>query len=311
MDRVVKLSRCRFAGLPYSQLLGGSFLAASFWWVYRELEIVIGASKITGSISWEQDGNAVLTWRLASFAIAVLLAHVALGILAWGLASDSMLRKIGSSREIWDSLWGHGTSVMSAHQFNVLPAMRAFGRAQLPGDPAVHAWPVALEDVRLTLQEFATGRAPKDVDGFSLLPFPAGDEDTAGLESRVRYTETCFNTLKLLEGKISPEGLVDESTIYYQMVPDTGWVQLRPERLHEVMPKKQRAALSRDSLLAAIPSWTDATVTYHFSSRRSPLPGRLAGPPDRASDVEATRLWDALHARFPGELPVESDLPRM
>ena len=32
----------------------------------------------------------------------------------------------GRSREIWDSLWGHGTSVMSPHQYQVVLAMRAY-----------------------------------------------------------------------------------------------------------------------------------------------------------------------------------------
>jgi hypothetical protein len=77
------------------------------------------------------------------------------------------------------------------------------------------------------------------------------------------------------------------------------------------MARKQRAALSRDSLLAAIPSWSDGTVSYLFTDRRSPLPRRLEGRPDAATEPEAARLWDALHARFPGELPANSDLPRM
>ncbi len=52
---------------------------------------------------------------------------------ALGAEEDSMLRTTGTSREIWDSLWGHGTSVMSPNQYQVLLAMRAFGRARLPG----------------------------------------------------------------------------------------------------------------------------------------------------------------------------------
>ncbi len=54
---------------------------------------------------------------------------------ALGWETDSMLRKVGSGDEIWNSLWGHGTSVMSPHQYNVLLAMRAYGRARLSGSP--------------------------------------------------------------------------------------------------------------------------------------------------------------------------------
>jgi len=95
------------------------------------------------------------------------------------------------------------------------------------------------------------------------------------------------------------------------MVPDAGWAQLRLERLHENMAKKQRAALSRDSLLAAISIWTDDTVTYLFMNCQSSLPRRLSGRPGPASDPEAARLWDALQARSPGELPPDPELPRM
>jgi hypothetical protein len=230
---------------------------------------------------------------------------------ALGFQSDSMLRKTGTDREIWNSIWGHGTSVMSPHQYGVLLAMRAFGRARLPVGPAANDWPVSLADVRPTLEEFVTGAAPRNVDGISLLPFLAGTGPMAALESRLRFTETDFSTRKLMTGKINPSGLVREGAAYYEMVPETGWVQLRPSRLHEIMLKKQRAVLSRSSLLAAIPSWTDDSVSFLFTDRRSPLPRPLKGRPDPATDPEAARLWDALHARFMGELPVDSELPQM
>lgn len=228
---------------------------------------------------------------------------------ALGGPTDSMLRKTGTGPEIWNSMWGHGTSVMSPHQYSVLLAMRGFGRARLPGTPGVHAWPVSLEDVRPTLQEFATGSAPANVDGISLLPFLRDPDSVSALLTRVRYTETDFNTPMVLAGKYNESGLIHEGAAYYEIVPETGWVQLRPNRLPELMAKKQRAALSRDSLLAAIPSWTDDTVTYLFTDRHSPLPRRLEGRPDPVTDPETARLWDALHARFPGELPGISHVP--
>lgn len=230
---------------------------------------------------------------------------------ALGFPSDTMLRETGTDREIWNSIWGHGTSVMSPHQYSVLLAMRACGRATLPGAAAAHTWPVSLEDVRPTLEDYVTGIAPTNVDGVSLLPFLAASESTATLDTRVRFTETDFNTPMMLEGKISRSGLLHEGARYYELVPDSGWVQLRPNRLPEIMSKKQRAAISRSSLLAAIPSWTDGSVTYLFTSRQSPFPRRLSGRPDPQEDPEAARLWDALQARFPGELPPDPALPQM
>jgi hypothetical protein len=185
----------------------------------------------------------------------------------------------------------------------VLFAMRAFGRAELPGAPGPRNWPVALEDVRPTLEELATGAVPQDLDGLSLVPLLDGRAPASTIATRIRFTETCFNTVKLMEGKFTESGLVSEAGIYYEVVPATGWVQLKPDRLPEIMAKKQRAAMSSTALLAAIPSWTDDSVAYLFTSRRHPLPRRLQGPPDPATDPEAARLWEALQQRFPGELP--------
>jgi len=228
---------------------------------------------------------------------------------ALGFPSDTMLRKTGSADEIWNSIWGHGTSVMSPHQYSVLLAMRAFGQAALPGAGGAYAWPVSLEDLRPTLEEIATGRAPGDVDGISLVPYLAGTLPASALEQRLRYTETCFNTPMMLAGRIEASGLVSEAIEFYELVPETGWVQLRQNRLPELMAKKQRAVLSRDSLLAAVPSWKDDSVSYLYSSRRSPLPRRLDGRPDPSRDPEAARLWDALQARFAGELAPPAGLP--
>jgi hypothetical protein len=228
---------------------------------------------------------------------------------ALGGPSDSMLRKTGTHMEIWDSLWGHGTSVVSPHQYAVFLAMRGFGREQLPGRPAVHDWPISLEDVRPTLQEIATGSAPADVDGISLVPFLRNSDAAAAIAMRVRFTETDFNTPLVLAGNYNASGLIHEGAAYYEIVPETGWVQLRRNRLPELMSQKQRAAISQESLLAAIPSRTDDTVTYLFTDRHTPLPRRLEGRPDPVADPEAARLWDALHARFPGELEPVSQVP--
>lgn len=236
---------------------------------------------------------------LANAIVVVLSDHGE----ALGGPTDSMMRKTGTGDEIWNSLWGHGTSVVSPHQYGVLLAMRAFGRARLPGSHGAHDWPVSLEDVRPTLQEFVTGAAPRDVDGISLLPFLRDPGSVSALAGRVRYTETDFNTPMVMAGKYKETGLVHEAAAYYEIVPETGWVQLRPYRLPELLAKKQRAALTSNSLLAAIPSWTDDSVQYLFTDRHSPVPRKLQRRPDPAAEPEAARLWDALHARFPGELP--------
>jgi hypothetical protein len=125
---------------------------------------------------------------------------------ALGWPTDTMLRKTGSNDEIWNSIWGHGTSVLSPHQYSVLLAMRAFGNASLPGTAGLHSWPVSLEDVRPTLEDLVTGVAPTNVDGISLLPFLASHKSPTMLEPRIRYTETCFNTPSVMAGKFNASG---------------------------------------------------------------------------------------------------------
>lgn len=225
---------------------------------------------------------------------------------ALGADDDSIIRRTGSSMEVWDSLWGHGTSVLSPHQYTVLLAMRAFGDARLPGGIADYDWPVSLEDLRPTLQSLATGRDAAGVDGMSLLPYLADPSRADDLDARIRFTETDFNTPSILAGNYEASGIVDEASMYYELDPASGWVQFREPWLPELFSRKQRAAFSKDSLLAYVPNLRKGGWSYLFTSRTDPHPRALGGPPDPIREPEAARLWEALHARFPGELPANA-----
>ncbi len=246
--------------------------------------------------------------RLLDNAIVVLLSDHGEAL---GADGDSMLRSTGTSREIWDSLWGHGTSVMSPNQYHVLLAMRAFGNARLPGPELDYEWPVSLEDLRPTIEDYATGKAPVDVDGISLLPYLAEPARGGALASRVRFTETDFNTPDTLAGRYEESGIIDEAAVYYELDRESGWVEFRESRLPELLARKQRAALSSRALLAAIPGPPGQAPRYLLVDRENPGPKALNGPPDATRDPEARRLWDALMARFPGELGPAPDVPRM
>lgn len=228
---------------------------------------------------------------------------------ALGGEDDSMLRNTGTSREIWDSLWGHGTSVLSPHQYQVLLAIRAFGHARLPGPEQNYDWPVTLEDLRPTIEELATGHASAGVDGVSLVPFMAKPERARTLATRVRFTETDFNTPRTLAGRYEVSGIVDEAAVFYEIDPDSGWVQFRPNRLPDLISAKQRAAYSRDSLLAAIPGTAGAAPRFLFTARQDPHPQALEGPPGDWAIPEARRLLQAMQQRFPDELPPNVEVP--
>jgi hypothetical protein len=189
--------------------------------------------------------------------------------------------------------------------------MRPFGDARLPGKPARHDWPVSLEDIRPTLEALATGSPPRGVDGISLLPYLAEPARGPELAARIRFTETDFNTPSTLAGRYEASGIVDEASIYYQLDAASGWVQFRPERLPALMARKQRAAISTGALLAAIPGPPGEPLRYLFVPAGDPRPRALEGPADAQADPEDRRLWEALQARFPGELGPASGLPQM
>lgn len=230
---------------------------------------------------------------------------------ALGGPTDSLLRGTANSRDLWNSLWGHGTSVMSPHQYRVLFAMRPFGNARVPGQPARHDWPVSLEDIRPTLEELATGSAPGGVDGISLVPYLAEPARGQELTARIRFTETDFNTPSTLAGRYEASGIVDEASVYYELDSASGWVQFRPERLPALMAQKQRAAISAGALLAALPGPPGGPPRFLFLPTGEPRPRALEGLVDAEADPDARRLWEALQARFPGELERASGLPQM
>ena len=102
---------------------------------------------------------------------------------------------------------------------------------------------------------------------------------------------------------------MDEAAVYYELDPASGWMQLRPSRLPELIASKQRAAISTGALVAAVPGSPGKGVRYVSSERRDPHPRTLEGALDGPSDAEARRLRDALLARYPGELPPSGQLP--
>ena len=127
---------------------------------------------------------------------------------------------------------------MSPNQYQVLLAMRAYGRAELPGAERNYDWPVSLEDLRPTLEEIATGLARPELDGISLLPYLADPARAEALSTRVRFTETDFNTPNTLAGNTDASGVIDQAAEYYELDHDSGWIQLRQDRLPELMAQQ-------------------------------------------------------------------------
>jgi hypothetical protein len=193
---------------------------------------------------------------------------------------------------------GHGTSVLSPQQYQIVLAWRAFGttpfgalRAQTVDAPA------SLEDVAPTLAEGLGLASQRGFDGLSLLPLLRSGSARRSFGERVRFTETEFNPPGFAPGQVPTEAQVREAVSRYVVDRATGRLQLRPESIGRLMlANRQYAAMSDTRLLAALPE--KGGFRYTLVDRASAVPARSVRPEDIASDPELSGLWAALQDRF-------------
>jgi hypothetical protein len=206
--------------------------------------------------------------------------------------------------------FGHGQSVLSPVQYQVLIGFRTFG----PGAgftstgrtlPAM----ATVEDIAPTLAELAgVDGTPLKATGLSLagvLRNVAGAQDR--FANRVRYTET---DLRVMGGndKVDEDETAKANSAYFQVVNSTGRLQMRPEAVHLLMNFKERAVFDDRYILAGLPATPDASQ-YLLLDRRSGA-GRVLEEIPEPGDLLAHRLWQALEAGFPGELKPPT-IPRL
>ena len=123
---------------------------------------------------------------------------------ALGADDDSMLRETGTSREIWDSLWGHGTSVMSPHQYQ-----RAARDARLrPRAPARARSRTTTGRCRSKTcgrrsRNSRPARRPTTSTASRCCPISPIRRARRRSQRRIRFTETDFNTPKTLAGPVT------------------------------------------------------------------------------------------------------------
>lgn len=239
-------------------------------------------------------------------AIVVLLSDHGEGL---GLPSDNLLasREAKAAAErtmVW--MWGHGTSVLSPHQYSVVLAFRRFEAHGYGGKGVKHVGvPASLEDIAPTVLELAgIAHAPSDFDGMSLTPALRGKGDSlAAIKDRVRFTETGISVALLKEGQPDDkQALLAQGAFYFGVDAASGRVQLRTDQWDFLISGKERAAVFGEWLLAAIPVEGARNHRYLLVNRAGGVPRILREQPDSAADPVGARLWTALQTRFPGEL---------
>lgn len=225
---------------------------------------------------------------------------------ALGFRADSLLNGLevqvdGMSTPVEVVNWGHGQSVLSPVQYQVLLAYRGFGsQAPIGARGRTLGQPASLEDIVPTVLELI-GEPPPDVDGISLVPSLRSPVGNGGMhDPRIRFTETDFVLKPSDSGEIEEEDAARLTARLLEVDKTTGWLQWRPAMVEPLLKKKERAALDQTRLLAAMPVASGGHL-YLLLDRQSGNGRILRGRPD-SSDPSAQRLWDALQLNFAGEL---------
>jgi len=197
--------------------------------------------------------------------------------------------------------WGHGQSVLSPVQYQVLLAFRGFGPAAalMPQGRDCDV-PASLQDVFPTVLDLLGMDAP-DSDGESLATRLNGDADTRAADAdRIRFTETDIRVAPSATGTIDEDQVAAQAAQLFAVDKSTGWLHLRSSMIPTLMQFKERAAIDGRRVLAALPV-APGRHEYLLVDRKTGFGRVLAGRPSE-SDVESVRLWDALHEHFAGEL---------
>jgi arylsulfatase A-like enzyme len=207
---------------------------------------------------------------------------------------DSLLEGAADMERFSVPLSGHGSSVLSAAQFQVLLGFAGLGEAAQRVVPRALSTPAALEDVAPTiLQMLGLSPLPR-ADGMSLAQIVAGGDASASMRDRVRFTETGFNTPRLLAGDLNPDWIAMQAAEYYRVNPQTAYLELRKSSIAVVESMKERAAIRGDELLVALPN-VSAGQTYLLVKRQGGE-GRIVR--SLQDDPDIGPMWQAMRARF-------------
>jgi arylsulfatase A-like enzyme len=268
---------------------------------YRYLGGVIGADAQFGQLLRALERRGVL-----NNAIVILLSDHGEAL---GLSSDNLLSDRAAKAAVGKllvSMTGHGSSVLSPTQYQVMFAIRKFGRAAREGNPArlvTRAVPASLEDVAPTVLAL-TGIDfdAEDFDGRSLVEAIRGADADPQLNSRVRFTETGLTTTFMRMGNFSEEANLEEGMKFFALDSATSRVVFRRERLEDLLAQKERAAMTATLLLAAVPDPDVGSQKYVLVDRKGGVPRIVTHDPQSVDDSEFRLLWQHLDQRFGREL---------
>lgn len=203
--------------------------------------------------------------------------------------------------------WGHGTTVLAPHQFRVFLAVRAYGPARqlLANAGGTSHVPASLEDITPTLLDVLGIPAQEEFDGVSLLPeLRAGVDTSPRLAQRVRFTETEFNPLNLVQmtgdvRAVNASSLA-EAMRYYRVDPVTDHIEMKVKFIDALRRNRQFAAVGWSQLLGAFPRPVDESYEFLAVRLDGGMPRRIVTVDGFSEDPEISRLWRDLCGRYAG-----------
>ena len=227
---------------------------------------------------------------------------------ALGLPEDVLLnnqsRVDGLQFPLMVSDFGHGQSVLSPVQYQVLLGFRSFGSgAGFTSSGRAFPGGATVEDIAPTLLGLlGVPGNPLHATGESLAPLLRGSpaEQRAGSPDRVRYTETDLKVLPDAKGGVDEVATANQNSKFFEVDHTSGRMHIRDRYIPLVIAFKERAAFTDDLLLAAIPAGPDAHE-YLLLDRKTGDGRILMEPPGEQSGDER-HLWDAMEAEYEGEL---------
>ena len=199
---------------------------------------------------------------------------------------------------------GHGQSVLSPSQYKVLLGFRSFGNFDAFRSSG-REWdvPVTVEDIAPTILDLLQIPGnPLAATGQSLASLLRGDsvEQSRQAMTRVRFTETDLAVLPGPGGGVDEVATARENSKFFNVDPVTGRLEIRERFEPLALAFKERAAFTKELLLAALPAGPDAHQYILFDAAIGD--GRLLLGPPGPDQPEAQMLWDALHDEYNGEL---------
>jgi hypothetical protein len=199
--------------------------------------------------------------------------------------------------------YGHGQSVLSKSQYQVLLSFQTFGTTRALGvSGRAFPFPATVEDISPTVLDFlGIGGDPLSTTGQSLLPALSGVKTRVddGPE-RIRFTETDLSVLPAPGGGVDEAATARQNAMFFEIDPRTARLHIKSLFAPLALAYKERAAFTHDRLLAAIPAgpYAHQYLYFDFPNRHGQLLLERPG-----SDMsEAQRLWDALQVHYRGEL---------